>query len=77
MKKIEVLGPGCAKCEKLYERVEAAVRELELECELEKITDIDRIVAAGVMMTPALVVDGDVAASGRLPSVDEIKTMLA
>lgn len=77
MKQIEVLGPGCAKCEKLYERVQAAVRELELECELRKITDIDRIVAAGVMMTPALVVDGKVAASGRVLSVDDIKTIIA
>jgi small redox-active disulfide protein 2 len=77
MKRVEVLGPGCAKCEKLYERVQAAVRETNMECELEKISDIDRIIAAGVLMTPALVVDGEIKLSGRVPDTEEIKALLA
>jgi small redox-active disulfide protein 2 len=77
MKQIEVLGPGCAKCEKLYQRVEEAIRDLAVECDLKKVVDISRIVEAGVLMTPALVVDGEVKLSGRVPDVQEIKTLLA
>ena len=76
MKEIKVLGPGCAKCVTLFENVERAVREMELECTIEKITDINTIVSYSVMMTPALVVDGSVASSGRALSVDEIKKLL-
>lgn len=75
--KIEVLGPGCAKCEKLYERVAAAIEESGIECELEKVADINRIVAAGVLMTPALVIDGEVKLSGRVPGIDELKSLLS
>jgi small redox-active disulfide protein 2 len=71
-----VLGTGCPKCNKLAEHAEAAARELGLEFELVKVTDIQAILAFGVMMTPALVVDDVVKCSGKLPSVEEIKKML-
>ncbi|UCG50743.1 MAG: TM0996/MTH895 family glutaredoxin-like protein [Candidatus Latescibacterota bacterium] len=77
MKKIEILGPGCAKCKKLFENVEMAVRELGVEYEVEKVTDINEIVAAGVISTPAITIDGVVISSGRVLSVDEIKNILA
>lgn len=76
MKKLQVLGPGCPKCRRLAEVTEEAARAKGLEYELEKVTDIDRITAAGVMMTPALVVDGEVKVMGRIPSVEELKKLL-
>ena len=77
MKKIQILGTGCAKCKKLADNAEAALRELALEFEMEKVTDINEIMKYGVMMTPALAVDGDVKVVGKVPSTDEIKKMLA
>ena len=77
MKKIQILGTGCAKCNKLTEATEAAARELGLDYELEKITDMMRFADFGVMITPALVVDGEVKASGKVPADDELKTMIA
>ncbi len=76
MKKIQVLGTGCPKCKKLVDNAEAAAKELGIDVELEKVTDINRIMAFGVMMTPALVVDGEVKFAGRLPSAEDIKQML-
>ena len=76
MKKIQVLGPGCPNCRKLAEITEEAARELGIEFELEKVTDIVQITQAGVMATPALVVDGTVVSSGRVPKQEEIKEML-
>ncbi len=76
MKKLQVLGTGCPKCKKLAETAEQAARDLGIDYELEKVTDINEIIAFGVMATPALAVDGDVKVSGRMPSVDEIKEML-
>lgn len=76
MKNIRVLGPGCAKCNKLFENVERAVSELGLECDVEKITDINAITQYRVMSTPALVVDGVVKSSGRALSVDKLKDIL-
>jgi len=76
MKKIEILGTGCPKCSKLAEETEAAARELGIEFELEKVTDIQKIMGYGVMMTPALVVDGQVKAVGKVPPMDELKNML-
>ncbi|MBN2339396.1 MAG: TM0996/MTH895 family glutaredoxin-like protein [Acidobacteria bacterium] len=75
--KIQILGTGCPKCRKLAESAEEAARELGVEHEIEKVTEIDRIMAFGVMMTPALAVDGEVKAVGKVPSVEEIKKMLA
>lgn len=74
--KIEVLGTGCQKCNALAAAATAAVQQLGLNCEVEKITDITQIMAKGVMVTPALVVDGKVKASGKLLSVDQIKAMI-
>ncbi|NIT35253.1 MAG: thioredoxin family protein [candidate division Zixibacteria bacterium] len=77
MKRIQVLGPGCPKCRKLAANAEAAARELGLECEVEKITDIEAIMSFNVMMTPALAVDGEVKVAGKVPSKDEIKEILS
>jgi len=76
VKVLQVLGPGCPKCEKLARNVEAAARELGIEHRLEKITDITKILDFGVMVTPALVVDGEVKVAGKVPSPEEIKQML-
>lgn len=77
MARIQVLGMGCPKCKKLAENTEAAVKELGLECKVEKVTDINEMTRIGVMTTPALVVDGKVKVAGKVPSVEEIKKMLA
>jgi small redox-active disulfide protein 2 len=77
MKKLQILGTGCPKCQKLTENTEAAAKALGIEYELVKIKDIAQIMAFGVMMTPALAVDGVVKVSGKVPSVDEIKKLLA
>jgi len=77
MTKIQVLGPGCAKCKVLAEHAELAAKELGLEYEIEKVTDIDTILAFGVMMTPALVVDGKVRLSGRVPTTAQLKEVLS
>ncbi len=76
MKKIQILGTGCPKCNKLAENAEAAVKDLGVEYDIEKVTNINEIMKFGVMMTPALVVDGDVKVVGKVPSTDEIKGML-
>jgi len=74
--KIQILGTGCPKCQKLTESTEAAAKELGLQYELEKVKEIAQIMAFGVMMTPALAVDGKVKVSGKVPSVEEIKRLL-
>ncbi|MCL2641887.1 MAG: thioredoxin family protein [Phycisphaerales bacterium] len=73
---IKILGTGCAKCSKLAELGEAAAKEAGADYTLEKVTEIDKIIAYGVISTPALVVDGKVWCSGRVPAIDEIKKML-
>lgn len=75
--KIAILGTGCAKCTKLYETTCQAVSALHLDAEVQKVTDIRQIIAYGVMMTPALVVDGQVKLAGKVPSLDELKTLLS
>jgi small redox-active disulfide protein 2 len=77
MKKLQILGTGCPKCRKLAENTEAAAKELGLDYELVKVTDITEIMKFGVMMTPALAVNGQVKAVGKVPSPDEIKRFLA
>ena len=77
MKTLQILGPGCANCVRLANNVEAAATQLGMEFTMEKVTDFQAIVRAGVMKTPALVVDGQVKLYGRVPSVEEIKTILA
>lgn len=76
MTKIQILGTGCPKCKKLTENAEAAANEAGVEYEIEKVTDINEIMAFGVMMTPALVVDGEVKITGKVPGADDIKGML-
>ncbi len=76
MKKIQILGTGCTKCKKLAENAEAAAKELQLDFELVKVTDITEIMKFGVMMTPALAVDGQVKIVGKVPSPEEIKNIL-
>ncbi len=77
MKSIEVLGPGCSNCRTLYDRTRQAVQELGLECEVEKVTDLNVILGYRVMSTPALVVDGQVRLAGRVPSVEQLKEILS
>ena len=75
--KIEILGIGCPKCKALAANVEIAAKELNLTIEIAKITDINKISDYGVMMTPALAVNGEVKSVGRVLSVDKIKKILA
>lgn len=77
MKKLQILGSGCAKCKKLAEHAEAAAQALGIDYEMEKVTGLDDILSYGVMNTPALVVDGEVKVAGRVPTVDAIKAMIA
>jgi small redox-active disulfide protein 2 len=77
MKRIEILGTGCPKCAKLAEAADAAARSMAIEYEITKVTDIQKILAYGVMMTPALVVDGAVKVVGKVPSVDDLKKLIA
>jgi small redox-active disulfide protein 2 len=77
MKQIQILGAGCPKCRKLAENAEAAANELGIEYQLVKITGITEIMKRGVMMTPALAVDGKIKSVGKVPSVDEIKALLS
>ncbi len=74
--KIQILGTGCPKCNQLAQAAESAARELGLEYELVKIKDLNDIMAMGVMMTPALAIDGTVKTVGKVPSIDELKTIL-
>lgn len=76
MKKLQILGTGCAKCAKLADVTESAAKALGVEYQIEKVTDIQKIMGFGVMMTPALVVDGVVKVSGKVPSVDEVKKLI-
>ncbi len=77
MKKIQILGTGCPKCRKLAEVSEAAAKELGLSYEIEKVTDLRRIAEFSVMFTPALVVDGVVKVAGKVPSIEDMKKLLA
>lgn len=74
--KLQILGTGCPKCKKLAEATEAAATELQLDYELEKVTDINDIMQMGVMMTPALAVDGEVKIAGKVPSSEDLKALL-
>lgn len=76
MKKIQILGTGCPKCKKLAQNAEAAAKESGIEYTIEKITQINDIMKMGVMMTPALAIDGVVKAVGKVLSEAEIKAML-
>lgn len=75
--RLQILGTGCPKCKLLTEHTEAAARELGLDYELEKVTEIERILAFGVVATPALVVDGEIRVFGHVPTVTRLKELLA
>ena len=77
MKKVQILGPGCPKCIELAKRTQEAAQAVGGDFEVEKVTDLKQIMSFGVMMTPALVVDGQVKVIGKVPSVDEIKKMIS
>jgi small redox-active disulfide protein 2 len=74
--RVEIMGPGCPKCEATERNARKAIHELGLEAELEHIYDVKEYGKRGVVLTPALVVDGEVLISGRVPSVDELKSLL-
>lgn len=73
---IKILGTGCAKCKQLEKTVRQAVAEMELDAEVDKVTEFADIMSYGIMSTPGLVVDGEVRLSGRLPKLAEVKTIL-
>jgi small redox-active disulfide protein 2 len=75
--KIEILGMGCPKCKQLTANAEAAVKELNIAAEILKVMDIDKITEYGVMITPALVIDGTVVSAGKLLSKDDIKKIIS
>lgn len=76
MKEIKILGPGCAKCKELFEQTTKAAEEINLECKIEKVEDINEIMSYGVMFTPALVVDGKVLLSGSSSSIKELVKLI-
>jgi small redox-active disulfide protein 2 len=76
MKKVQILGTGCPKCKKLYEAAQTAVKDAGIDAEVSKVEDINEILKFGIMMTPALVVDGTVKAVGKVLRPEEIKAML-
>lgn len=76
MKKLQIFGTGCAKCERLAEAAAAAADQLGIPCELEKVQDLNQIMEFGVMATPALAIDGEVKVAGKVPSVEDIRGML-
>jgi len=77
MKKIQILGMGCPKCAKLYAAADAAAKELGAEYEMEKVDDMNKIMEMGVLMTPALAINGAVKFSARIPSSEELKKIIA
>ncbi len=76
MKKIQILGTGCAKCEKLAETAKQAADNIGLDYEMEKVTDLNQIMSFGVMSTPGLAVDGKVLVAGKVPSQADIEKLL-
>lgn len=76
MKKIQILGTGCPKCKKLFESTQEVVKNNGIEAEIIKVEDINEIMKFGVMMTPALVVDGEVKVVGRVPNLEELKKLI-
>ena len=76
MIKLQILGTGCPKCKKLAENTEAAAKALGIEYEIEKVTDINEIMKFGVMMTPALAVNGQVKIVGKVPTSEDIEKLI-
>lgn len=76
MKQVKILGTGCAKCNQLADAVKAVIAAEGIEAEVEKVEDMQKIMAYNVLSTPALVVDGEVRSKGRVPSASELKELL-
>jgi small redox-active disulfide protein 2 len=74
--RIEILGTGCSKCKQLEANARKAIEETNKKAEIVKVTEINKIIEYGVMSTPAIVIDGEVKASGRIPTAEEIKKWL-
>ena len=74
--KVEIVGPGCPRCKNTQKNVAEALKQLNIQAEVTHVTDIAEIAQKGVMFTPAVIVDGQVKISGKIPSVDEIKKIL-
>ncbi len=75
--KIEIVGPGCARCITTEKNVKEAVKQLGIQAEITKVTNVAEFAKKGVMFTPAVIVDGQVKISGKIPTVEEIKNILA
>jgi len=75
--KIEIVGPGCPRCIATEKNVKEAVKQLGIQAEITKVTDVAEFAKKGVMFTPAVIVDGAVKISGKIPTVEEIKRVLA
>ena len=73
---IQVLGTGCSRCKTLFEMVKQAVLETGVEAVIEKVEDIEKIMTYEILMTPGLVINGQVKVAGRIPKLEELKTML-
>ncbi len=73
---IKVLGPGCPKCEMVEKRVKTALAELDVSADVEKITDIDRMISLGITATPGLIINGKIGSMGRIPRLEDIKTWI-
>ena len=77
MKEVKILGAGCMKCDRLYDMTKKAIDELGIECNIEKVTDLNKIMEFGVALTPALVIDNEVKFAGKVPgNIEEIKKYL-
>ncbi len=76
MKKIQILGTGCPKCQQLTANAEAAAKALGIEFAIEKVTDLGEITKFGVMMTPALAVDGQIKSAGKVLDAEAIKPLI-
>jgi small redox-active disulfide protein 2 len=77
MKTLQILGTGCAKCNQLAAATQQAANEAGIECQIEKVTDFTRFADFGVMITPALVVDGEVKVAGKVPSIGDLKKLIS
>ncbi|MBC7334291.1 MAG: TM0996/MTH895 family glutaredoxin-like protein [Actinobacteria bacterium] len=74
--KIQILGTGCPRCKQTEANAREALKRLGVEAEIEKVTDINKIIDFGVVATPALAIDGEVKFSGKIPTVDEIESVI-
>jgi small redox-active disulfide protein 2 len=76
MRRVQVLGPGCPNCDRLFKDTQTALSELGVDAVVEKVSDIDAIIELGALMTPALAVDGEIRMVGKVPPIEELKKLL-